>query len=278
MKIWAITMIADEVDVVVPSLEHMISEGVTGIIVADNLSIDGTGAKLKEFVKIAPIPIIVLQDNEFAFYQGKKLTGLAKLAAEQGAEWIVPFDIDELWCGLEKPLAQAIEEEGKEVAVLGVRSFTYYPTGYDLLEEENPFLRMQYRRIVPSTYPKLTYLYDERFELGQGSDAVYLDGGMELPWHVPEIAMKMAHFPVRSLEQFIAKMKRGSAAYKASNLPSNFGAHRRAYGRILERYGEDALRIIFFHSFFAGEPWREGLELDPPLWCKWKGVKSEKGV
>lgn len=268
-QVWAVTMVANEIDVVAQCLRHMVTEGVHGIVVADNLSNDGTRDKLDEFARQAPIPVVVLEDKEPGYYQGRKMTVLAHEASVRGAEWIIPFDIDELWYGEKQPLASEVLTAGPEVQVIGVPSYTYHPTGYDDLDEANLFRRMRYRLKWASSYPKVMYRYSPLTEIGMGNDAVY-QMGKALPMVQWKETTGIAHFPIRTLEQFISKMRRGSQAYAAAkSLNQSFGAHWRSYGKILEKYGPDVMKVIFFSQFFVAEPWRLGLMEAPAPWCKW---------
>ncbi|HWM94481.1 MAG TPA: glycosyltransferase family 2 protein [Thermoanaerobaculia bacterium] len=262
MNVWAVTMMRDEVDIAAASLWHMVSQGVDGIVVADNLSADGTKEAIRSVQREATIPILLIEDLEEGYYQGQKMTRLAEIAAGQGAEWIIPFDADELWRGQSHLLADILgRAEGR---IFGIASFTYIETGYDL-PGETPFERMVYRRPNPTTYPKVCYRYDSKLIIHQGNDGLCaLDGGLLSFPTLDSAVARIHHFPHRSPEQFIKKMRNGAAAMKAAaDLPASYCAHWRAYGRLLDLYGEEALRIIYFSSFFCGEPWREGLVLDP---------------
>lgn len=206
-KVWAVTMVGDEVDIVEYSLQHMVSEGVDGIIIADNLSTDGTRQLIEKVKASVGIPIIIMEDKEIGYYQDRKMNFLARLAHEQGASWIIPFDIDELWCGLKKPLAEVLRREPRS-QVIGLHSFTRVETGYDVISE-NPFLRLVYRFSYSSRYCKVCYKFSPDIVIGMGNDAVYDASSREKKYEVFDDALAIQHFPWRSVRQFINKMKRG---------------------------------------------------------------------
>lgn len=268
-EVWAVTMVGDEADVAGECLRHLISEGVNGIIVADNLSTDGTRAIIERVSAQASIPIVITDDQEVGYFQDRKMTGLAKLAAERGAGWIIPFDIDELWCGQEKRFAEALQTVDDVVKVIGVPTYTYIESGYDDGSQEQPFLRIRHRRQNCSQMPKVCFRYDPAIKIDMGNHSVTRKGtAVEPVWMQKEFSIR--HFPYRSPEQFIQKMRRGSAAYARTKYPENIGSHWRTYGRILEKYGEEAMRMIYFSQFFVAEPWRAGLMEDPAPLCRWR--------
>jgi len=97
VSLWAVTMVRDELDIIEATLRHLESEGVEGIIVADNLSTDGTYEWLQDNAANFDCQLLVQQDPDPAYYQSRKMTALAHQAFELGAAWTLPFDADEIW-------------------------------------------------------------------------------------------------------------------------------------------------------------------------------------
>jgi hypothetical protein len=86
---WAVTMVRDEADIIEGTIRHMADE-VDGVIVADNLSVDGTSKILAELA--AELGIIVVADIEPAYHQAVKMTALATMASRyHGATWGGPL-------------------------------------------------------------------------------------------------------------------------------------------------------------------------------------------
>ena len=263
-QVWAVTMIRDEVDVAVPNLKHLVTEGVNGFIVADNLSSDGTREQLDIFAKECPVPMIILDDPVIGYHQGRKMTDLARLAASKGAQWIVPFDADELWCGRGDTLANILRHANHPV--VAVNTWTHIETGYDL-PDTNPFKGLIYRNPNASSLPKVCFRFNPKWQIAHGNDAII--DGVEYVKHTVYDDLEIRHFPMRGVEQFIEKMRRGAhAMLNSPELPESICSHWRAYGRILDRHGADALRMIYFSQFFSAEPFRQGLVKDPAPWCK----------
>ena len=79
MSVVAITMVRDEEDIIDWTLQHLLDQGVDHIIVADNLSVDETPWKLAALASTGKVTVI--QDDEPGYYQDKKMTDLAHMAA-----------------------------------------------------------------------------------------------------------------------------------------------------------------------------------------------------
>src|SRR5688500_11811701 len=90
-------MAKDEADVAVGLVLHTLGE-VDAMVVADNMSSDGTYELLLGLAADFPHRLIVVRDREVAYLQSQKMTRLAEFAVQTlDAEWIVPVDFDELW-------------------------------------------------------------------------------------------------------------------------------------------------------------------------------------
>ena len=81
MTLVAVTMVRDEEDIVDWTIQHLLDQGVDHIIVADNMSTDGTWEWLKA---LAGAPeqdsLIVVRDEEVGYYQSRKMSALAQQA------------------------------------------------------------------------------------------------------------------------------------------------------------------------------------------------------
>lgn len=95
-QVWAVTVVRDELDVLPSTIRHLIDQGIDHILVADNLSSDGTRQWLTEAAAQDPRLHLALDANP-AHDQSAKMTLLAHHAWRAGADWIIPFDADEFW-------------------------------------------------------------------------------------------------------------------------------------------------------------------------------------
>jgi glycosyltransferase involved in cell wall biosynthesis len=234
--IYAVSMFKDEADIAYDSIRHLVSEGVDGIIVADNNSTDGTWAELEKAAAHFSCDIQLIHDPEVGYYQSRKMTDLARMAAGRGAQWIIPFDADEIWHG-DVPLGQLLAIQPDDVTVAEATLWNYYRT--------------------------VAFRWNENAVVQQGNHGVDGVEGLRLP------LLNVRHFPYRSFRHFVKKARNGARAYAATDLPDYQGAHWRGYGSILENGGEDALREVFDTYFSFATPSEAGLVRDPAPFCRW---------
>jgi hypothetical protein len=273
--VWGVSMVRDEGDVIFHTLCHLAGENLDGIIIADNLSTDNTRAEIErartELAEGSPweraCEIIVVEDNVPGYYQSAKMTALAAQAAtEHGAQWIVPFDADELWYTTGDRLGIVLHQMGGYVAAVRAPLYNHFPSSIDPAGS-NPFETIQWRQREPGALPKVAFRWHPSVTILQGNHAI--SGGAEHVTHVTTGAVALRHFPYRTFDQFKHKAQMGAAAYAATDLPMTEGAHWRQYGAILERHGESALREVFERWFWFLAPVEGGLVLDPAPFRRW---------
>jgi len=259
MKVWGITMVRDEEDIIGYTLRHMISEGMDGLIVADNLSSDHTRDILEEIKREAPIQVLILDDKELGYYQSRKVTALAHRAAENGAHYLIPFDADELWYSLEPGrVADVIRHANVDVGK--IKLWNHFATLSDP-KNDNPYLRMQWRRKERSSFFKIAYRYRSNLVIAQGNhDILDSDGA---PINSDPLPIGIRHFPYRSVDHFIQKARTGGAAYAATDLAAQQGSHWKRFKHILDHDGAGALEEIFFRDFCFPDPLAVGMVHDP---------------
>jgi len=252
MAVFAVAMVKDEADVIASTVGHMLGQ-VDHVIVADNGSTDGTREILAE------LDVELVDDPDPAYYQAEKMTMLARRAADQGAEMVVPFDADEVWyC----PHAATIAEylRGIERQWLTVRAdlYDHVATAEDPAIHD-PVRRIRWRRINPAPLPKVAVRCRDDLAIHQGNHgASYTGGTTELP------GLVVRHFPYRSAEQFVRKARNGAAAYQATTLPVTVGQHWRQYGALIEAHGDEVGADIFRQWFWSPDPGAdESLMYDP---------------
>jgi len=252
VSVFAIAMVRDEADVIASTVARMVAQ-VDQVLIADNGSADGTRGILEG------LGVELIDDPEPGYYQSEKMSALAERAREAGAEWIVPFDADEVHC-CEGRIADRLVELPAEVLVSEAFLLDHVATAQDP-EEPDPLLRIGWRRREPVPMRKVACRARAGMTIHQGNHAVdYPD----LP-HPPAVTnlVEVRHFPYRSAEQFIRKVRNGAAAYAAADLPEDAGAHWRGYGQILAERGEDALAEVFREWFWSADPEGNGLVYDP---------------
>jgi glycosyltransferase involved in cell wall biosynthesis len=267
-EVWGVTMVRDEADIIEHTLTHMISEGVDGIVVADNLSTDATPDILRAVQRNSNVPVLIVEDKVVAYRQSLKMTALVELAAAHGAEYIIPFDADEFWtCVGRLRLADCIRDLGLDV--IRVPYYDHYCTALDPVES-NPFKRMKWRESKFSSWNGIRNrriafrCYRHGCVLAQGNHYLILENGRQLDGD--ESYLYMHHFPYRSVEQFVVKVKNGIEAYEAATeLPASYGHVWREHGAILRAEGIEGVRRLFYSKWFVTDPRSLGLVLNQTL-------------
>lgn len=225
MTVFGIAMVRDEADILPSILRHMLDEGLDHLIVADNLSTDGTRDHLEDFARNAPLTVV--DDPEVAYYQARKMTRLAHQAGGMGADWIVPFDADELWYSPFGQLAGILK--GAREPIQYAEGLYHVPHPDDP-DDPDPIVRMVHRRAGRNCpQSKVAFRYHPEVVLHQGNHEVDRPGTR----CVGLIAFR--EFQYRSFEHFVRKVRHGKVAYDATDLAEDCGIHWRRLGAMTDQ-------------------------------------------
>lgn len=253
-EVWGIARVKDEADVIGPVVEHMLDQA-DRVLVADNTSTDGTRDTLADIAR-RDKRLTVLDDPEVGYFQSRQMSALAAEAWRRGAGWVVPFDADEWWhtTGGDR-IADALRELPDHFSVAEASLFDHVATGVDPADP-NPITRMQYRRPDRGALPKVACKPMAPVTIHQGNHGA--DHGAT---HTGALIIR--HFPYRTVDQFVSKVRNGAAAYAATDLPEHQGQHWRDYGKLLDTGGPAAIADVFRGWFWAADPHAAGLVHDP---------------
>jgi glycosyltransferase involved in cell wall biosynthesis len=267
-KIWGITMVKDEGDIIYNSLLNMVEEGVDGIIVADNLSNDNTKEEIVRLTKDVQhtCPIVLIDDYEVGYWQSQKMTALANKAKNEfGADWIIPFDSDELWYSKEDKLSKILNSIDQSIDMVHVPMINHFRTSLDA-DTGNPFVDMLFTEKNYNALPKVAIKWDEKYTIAQGNHNVISPATLTTITNT----IYIRHFPYRSWDHFYKKAKNGAAAYAATNLPKDTGGHWRNYWNLIETQGIEKVRAEVWEKYFwFYNPHENNLIYNPAPFRRW---------
>lgn len=238
--VWAVTMIRDEADIICFTIAHLVSQGVDRVLVADNCSRDGSFEAVLELTRTLPVTLVV--DNEVGYYQAHKMTRLARYAASCGAEWVIPFDADELWTAPGQSLKAFLRST--QLGIVKAQMIDYLPREDDDPREPNPYLRIRHHVAEPRGVKKVAFRASRLTRVAVGNHTVRHPGRAGT-------GLEVRHFPYRSAHQLLRKMKQGSEALSATTQPRAIGAEWRRGATMSES------------EIAAMQGWDGRLELDP---------------
>ncbi len=234
----AIAMMCEEEDIVAETVAHMVGQ-VDEVIVILNRSRDGTAAILEG------LGVKVIADPEIGFYQSAKLT---RLARSLKTEWVVPFDADEIWLSSSgERLGDVLGALPRTAMVCEATVLVHVPTGLD--PAGPPVASMAYRRRLIEANRSVACRVSDDLTIASGCHrAVYGDrlvlGASGL--------IEVRHYPSRSPEQLIRKIRNGAEGYSATDLP-NRDTHRwREQAKLTDEQLHEVFRRFHFSEDAAG--------------------------
>lgn len=227
----AVMIVRDEADIIEVTVRHLLAH-VSAVYVDDNRSVDGTRVLLDRLARDHPGRVIVGTDDEVGYFQSRKMTRLANVACDDGHEWILPVDADEIW---NTPDGTRIEDwldalptgQAHGVGCVNARLLNHIETGLDR-DDPDPTRRICWRFTWFGTLPKVAVRWlDGRSTIHMGNHSA--DGWTGAAVGAGPDSLQIRHFPWRGVEQYVRKIRNGEEAYAATDMPEAIGLHWRMF-------------------------------------------------
>lgn len=257
-SVWGITMVRNEEDVIENVLRHQVSQGISPILVADNKSNDETPNILARLAK--ELPIFIIKDSLDAYHQAEKMTALSRIAYKHGAQWIVPFDADEMWFAKGSTVAEFLVSS--HLCISNAAMYNVYPGSSGAVAKMDSTQQPMGKVAFRATYFAL---------LGIGNHLVYRSGEAG-------DGLFIAHLPWRNIEQLQRKVRQGRQALESASLPINMGSHWRALAALTDEEVQrlwSCIQTQTPHPALGDRFHGPILDADPATWESW--VMPETG-
>jgi hypothetical protein len=256
MKLVMTLLVRDEQDIVRENLDFHLAQGVDLVIVTDNGSEDATTEILREYESRGVVRLLFETSDDYS--QGRWVTRMARLAADEGGDWVINNDADEFWWPRTGSLKSTFEQLGAGVGLVVARRVNFVPRP----EDGRPFWeRMTLREreslnpLGKPLPPKLAHRADPEIVVAQGNHKVE---GVQLGERLDDGSIEILHFPMRAYSQFENKIVKGGRAYARNReLPQRTG---RTWRRLYETWEQGGLRDHYDQNVVEAAPGAELLE------------------
>lgn len=243
-------MVKDEADIIGYTLQHL-STQVDAILLADNMSSDGTAQIVTDFAATSPVPVYYVYDDVPGYWQSRKMSELAQRAGSHGHTWALCCDADEHWSvhgNVRRTISDFLGGLSPDVSVVNGDLYHYIPALTDDQDEPNPFRRIVWRLKKPAGLPKVCCKIRRDLVIQPGNHGVDYVGEIT---KVQTGGLTVRHYSWRSEEQYARKIINGAAAYAATDLEEGMGNHWRMFGNPPD---EEQVRAHFRTWFWRDEP------------------------
>ncbi len=253
-------LVRDEEDIVRENLDFHLAQGVERVIVTDNGSEDRTIELLRPYEERGLVRLVREPTDDYS--QGVWVTRMARLAAEEGADWVINNDADEFWWPRSGTLRSTFEALDRRVGVVVAHRANFVPRPEDgrafwermtLREREslNPLGKPLPPKVAHRAHPEITVV--------QGNHRV---DGVDLGERLDDGSIEILHFPMRTYSQFENKIVKGGRAYARNReLPHRTG---RTWRRLYEIWEKGGLPD-HYREQVVGDDGRDGLLEDTRL-------------
>lgn len=257
-ELWAVSVVRDEADIVLSTIDQLLRQGVDHVLIADHGSRDGTREMLLRRAQ-TDSRVHVAIDSSRAHYQKEKISLLSRLASQAGARWVLPFDADEWWFARDQSVKQFLQES--EATVIRAATVNAIVTTQGTLGDESELM------IEPtaSADSKVAFRAHRFVLVGPGNHGVARVG-------TEQAGLVIVHVPYRSADQLVRKAKTGARALDDAGASESEGWHWRVGARLSAEQAEEMWRSMLAGAAAPEIGWRA---TDPAVrervltWSSW---------
>lgn len=206
-------LVRNEADMIEANLDFHLAQGVDFVLVTDHGSTDGTRELLRPYERSGVLAVIEASDE--AHHQSRRVTRMAQLAdCEHHADWVFHNDADEFWWPAAGRLCDVFSAIPAEFGHITVPRRNFLPGE----AAPEPFYSRLVHREAESLNlfgtplePKVAHRAGPGVVLAPGNHSVT---GVHLR-QVPDLdLLEIFHYPMRSYEQFEAKVIQTGRGYE----------------------------------------------------------------
>jgi hypothetical protein len=236
MTVIAVASVLDEAGIIHQTITHLLGQHVDRVIVSEGHSSDATRNILWNLAADTNGKVVRL-DQEGPFDQAIEMTKLSRMAAEQGATWVIPFDADEFVCSPTGDIPADLAGVPESV------DRCYMPVWNHLTWTR--------REREPRPMPKVLFRADPTVTLEWGQHDASGDGERQLgPLAIRELQY-------RDWDHFLAKIEKARRLYDSYDFPESYGTHlRRLCGMNRPQLEVEWERLRSFGAVDDPIPWK----------------------
>lgn len=265
----AVTLIKNEADIILASLNNLYGLGINMFAIMDNDSSDKTMEQIHQFRFLHDnANVLIVQDYEKNHCQSRKVTALAKMAAAYfSATHVYPFDADEFL----RPVGIAASSGANLLAEIDVAAVSLRWRTCMLGAEGELYMCKAYSS---SSFNKTLVRWGPDVTINEGNHSASYErtnwrGRTKRKTFSAKVlsGYEVLHVPVRSAEQLRTKILNGAAA-NSVNRNTNTALHWTTLHQLYLQNGE-----TFFQEFF--NMLQRGAESEFAAFCLAQRVKRE---
>ncbi len=242
-------LVRDEADVIRDNILYHAAAGVDHFIVTDNGSVDGSREVLEELRQV--VELVIIDEPSHTIDQDLWVTRMAQHVRDNSsADWIINNDADEFWLSHEGSLKDAIVSDLYEASTTGTTIGTLYCHRFNLIpslesvtqagyrfhdnhykvtgtlyesEQSNPWHENHSNSLIRTLPGKVISQLEGLESIDMGNH-----GARHQHARLESNRVSVAHYPVRSYEQFERKVVNyGQSLANNSRFAQNVSRHLR---------------------------------------------------